>query len=53
MTPDEVATKLAKLLNSPAGRDAGFTQADPIEGTPHVLGVEVDDELVFIEVQPA
>ena len=53
MTPQDIAEKLTRLLHSPAGRDAGFTAADPIKGEPNVIGVELDDELVFITVQVA
>lgn len=54
MTPAEIAAKLAALLNSRAGCDAGFEQAEVLEDVQGaVIGVTVGGDDAFIEVQPA
>ena len=52
MNPQELAEKLAALLASPAGHDAGFRSAEKLDGDPAV-GVEVDDDLYFLTVEVA
>lgn len=54
MTPQEIAAKLAAFMNSPAGSDAGFDRAEVLDDVPGaVIGVEVDGDDVFVEVQSA
>ena len=54
MNPPEVAAKLAALLQSPAGWDAGFRSVEVVDGPGGTtVGVEVDGELLFVEVQAA
>jgi hypothetical protein len=54
MTPEETATKIVDLLNSAGGQTRGFARAEllpDVDGV--VIGVEIDGDLAFVEVQSA
>lgn len=48
MTPEDLAEKLSALINT---AHIPNMNAEVLPDTKHVIGVEVDDELFFIEVQ--